>query len=152
MQRPTSLFFAFVLGACAGTTGSLLAEEPASQAPGGRVIDGAAALTRQAPSGKARVTELARGQNAFLARLELDGEAEVPKHRDETEEYLVVLEGGGTLLMDGRPYQLRAGNAVYMPAGAEVSYANGPQKTIAIQVFAGPAPASKYDPWEKIGG
>ena len=99
----------------------------------------------------ARVTELVRGRNAFVARLDLDGEAEVPKHRDGTEEYLVVLEGGGTLLMNGKPYQLSAGSAVFMPANAEVSFANGPRKMVALQIFAGPGPASKYDTWEKTG-
>jgi hypothetical protein len=39
-----------------------------------------------------------------------------------------------------------------MPANAEVSYANGPRKMVALQIFAGPAPAEKYASWEKIGG
>jgi len=148
MSRKMSLFSAFVLGACAGSTGQLLAEEPRSSA----VIDGATAQTRVSPSGKARVTELARGDNAFVARLELEGEVEIPKHRDTTEEYLVVLEGGGTLLLNGKPHMLTRGSAVYMPANAEVSYANGPRKMVALQIFAGPAPAEKYASWEKIGG
>jgi hypothetical protein len=34
-----------------------------------------------------------------------------------------------------------------MPANAEVHYTNGPDRLEAIQVFAGPEPATKYDGW-----
>ena len=150
MSQKTSLFLAFLLGACASATTDLLAEEPAPTAPAPAQPDGAGAKTRVAPNGSARVTVLAQGENAFVARLEIDGHAEVPQHRDSTEEYLVVLEGGGTLLVNGKPEQLSSGSAVFMPANAEVSYANGPDKMIAIQVFAGPEPAAKYDNWKPV--
>jgi len=150
MSHKTSLFAAFLLGACASATTDMLAEEPAPPKASATVADGAAAgVTRVAPNGTAKVTVLAQGNNAFVARLEMDGHAEVPQHRDSTEEYIVVLEGGGTLLMDGKPHQLQKGSAVFMPANAEVSFANGPETMVAIQVFAGPEPAAKYDAWKK---
>ena len=71
----------------------------------------------------------------------------MPPHRDETEESIVVIRGGGTLVMDGTTYELAAGDSVLMPAGVEVVYTNGPQPTRVLQVFAGPAPAAKYDSW-----
>ena len=40
--------------------------------------------------GKARAAELARGKNAFIGLIELDQMAEVPIHRDSSEEYLYV--------------------------------------------------------------
>ena len=61
---------------------------------------------------------------------------------------------------DGKPFtiqvgdevrnlaQVKAGDTVFMKAGARVSYQNGPAKMVAIQVFAGPAPADKYQQWK----
>ena len=43
---------------------------------------------------------------------------------------------------------VKAGDTVFMKAGARVSYQNGPAKMVAIQVFAGPAPADKYQQWK----
>ena len=96
-------------------------------------------------AGKARITFLARGHNAFLGRLEMEPGGKVPAHRDATEEYIHVLEGHGTMWIDGREYDIQPGTTVFMPANAEVSYQNGDARFVGIQVFAGPAPAAKYD-------
>ncbi len=103
--------------------------------------------TQVAPSGKARVTELARGNNAFLARLEMNPGGKVPKHRDPTEEYIHVLAGGGTLTIDGKAHKIGPGSTVFMPAGAEVHFDGDDTALSAIQVFAGPGPADKYKTW-----
>ena len=108
------------------------------------------AVVRTAPSGRVSVAELLTGKNAFIGRLEMDPGAAVPLHRDPTEEYLVVLEGGGVLQLDGVSHSLRAGSVVFMPAGAEVSFQNGPAKLLALQVFAGPESASKYASWAPV--
>lgn len=104
----------------------------------------------QAPSGKAQARELLRGENAWLGELWLDPGGKVPTHRDETEEYLIVLAGSGTMTVDGKTYEVTPGTAVYMPAHAEVSYVNGSERLHVIQVFAGPAPAKKYDTWKPV--
>ena len=36
---------------------------------------------------------------------------------------------------------------LFMPANAEVSFQNGEAEMLALQVFAGPDPAKKYDAW-----
>ena len=102
---------------------------------------------RVSPPGTARVVELARGDRAFLGILTMEPGAKVPEHRDPTEEYLYVLKGGGTLTIDGHEAELREGMGVFMPAGATVSYVNGPEVTEVVQVFAGPEPADKYAAW-----
>ena len=73
--------------------------------------------------------------------------AAVPVHRDGTEEYIHVLEGGGKMTIDGHSYEITAGTTIFMPANAEVSFENGDAEMIALQVFAGPEPAKKYDAW-----
>ena len=90
---------------------------------------------------------MAQGRNAFVGELWLAAGAAVPVHRDATEEYLVVLEGHGTLMLDGVEHPVGPGTSIYMPANAEVSYVNGPEPFRALQVFAGPSPAAKYDAW-----
>ena len=98
----------------------------------------------------ARVWHLARGRNAYLGRLELEPGAKVPLHRDSTEEFIYVLEGGGHMTIDGAPYDVTVGHTIYMPANVEVSFQNGPTKTVALQVFAGPEPADKYESWSPL--
>jgi quercetin dioxygenase-like cupin family protein len=101
-----------------------------------------------APHGKASITHLARGENAYLGMLEMDASASVPTHSDPTEELIHVLEGGGSMTIDGQTFEISAGTTIYMPADAEVSFQNGPTPMRAIQVFAGPEPAAKYDAWK----
>lgn len=118
--------------------------------PGAQLVQRDQAAIVQPASGKAQARKLLQGENAYLGELWLDPGGKVPVHRDETEEYLIVLEGSGTLTIDGKQHQVKPGTAVFMPAGAEVSYANGSERMHVIQVFAGPAPATKYDSWKPV--
>ena len=156
-MRPLAIVVGFVLGACAGTVAHTVAQDAA--APAVKPAPAAAAATiihmdkaehRQVANGKAEVWQLARGVNAFVGRLELVAGFKVPQHRDPTEEYIHVLRGSGTLTVDGKAHDLKAGTTVYMPAGAEVSYVNGPERMVALQVFAGPGPADKYSKWQVV--
>ena len=149
----------FVLGACATAAvtsdaqprgdATVVADTPGviAAAQEATVMNVNDAPSRVAPSGKARITHLARGDNAYVGWLEMDGGGAVPEHRDATEEYIHVVSGHGTITIDGQTYELTAGSTVYMPANATVSYQNGAETLVAIQVFAGPAPAAKYDDW-----
>ena len=96
---------------------------------------------------QAQIKKLAKGTNAFIGELRLEPGAKVPIHRDATEEYLYFLSGGGLITIDGAQHAISPGDVVFMPAGAEVSFANGAIASRIIQVFAGPSPAKKYDTW-----
>ena len=120
----------------------------ASQKVKPSVVQLAEAPLASSPSAKAKITHLARGNNAYLGHLWIAPNAGVPLHRDLTEEYLFVMEGGGMLTMNGSNYALTVGSAVFMPAGAEVKFQNGDAATIVLQVFAGPASAYKYQKWQ----
>lgn len=156
--RHAPLVAAFVLGACAATAVQSSASSPSAEPTPAPAGPGASALSppvtpiadaerRVAPSGKARLTILARGENAFVARLEMDAGAAVPEHRDATEEYIHVLEGTGTVTIEGQDHALAPGSTIYMPANARVSFQNGGTALVGLQVFAGPEPAAKYDAW-----
>lgn len=114
------------------------------------VVKAAAVERRDAPNGKGRVEILARGHNAFVARLSLDAGAAVPEHRDATEEYIHVVSGAGTMTVDGTDYAIGSGDTVFMPANALVRYQNGGTPMVALQVFAGPEPAAKYGGWPVV--
>ena len=111
-----------------------------------------AAERRVAPNGKADVRILAHGVDAFFGHLRMDGGAEVPQHRDTSEEYLHILSGEGVITIDGQGYPLKAGDSVYMPRNAEVSFKNGERELVAVQVFADNKSAAKYDAWKVVGG
>lgn len=118
-----------------------------AKAPLGTVVSDSERPWKVAASGLAKAQPLLEGDNAFVGRLSLAPGAAVPEHTDATEEYVVVLSGGGTMVLDGVTYELTAGHAVLMPAGVKASYVNGPAPTEILQVFAGPEPAAKYDAW-----
>ncbi len=115
--------------------------------PAGRVADGRSLCTRTAPHGKAWVTPFVEGDNAWLGKLELAAGAKVPEHQDPTEEYIHVLSGHGTMRIDGKTTKVGPGDTIYMPAHARVSFDNGLENLVALQVFAGPGPAAKYQAW-----
>ncbi len=149
---------AFVLGACAATAvqsvadSSPAARSAATPSAAATVIGLDAAEKREVGGGKAAVRLLAQGRNAFVGRLELAAGGKVPEHRDATEEFIHVLQGNGAMWIDDREYAVKTGTTVYMPAGAKVRFSNGPARLVALQVFAGPAPAAKYDKWQRAGG
>ena len=119
----------------------------ATQVPGATVVALEDAPVKQPPSGKASITLLAKGEQAFVGKLTLAPGGAVPQHRDPTEEYIHVLQGSGVLTIDGVEHELKAGHTVYMPANAEVGFANGDEELVALQVFAGPESADKYEAW-----
>lgn len=150
-----ALVLAFLLGACTTAAVSSVASEPpaaapAAGAPAPLVLAADAAERRRSPNGKGEVRLLARGQAAFLGLLQMAPGAAVPEHRDPTEEYLYILEGGGDLKIDDAPYAIGPGSVVFMPADAKVSFQNGDAPLVALQVFAGPGPAAKYDAWTPV--
>lgn len=161
LHRFVPLVAAFAVGACAATAiqSSASTSEPVvtpADSPTKAatvwplITTDAEAQRRTAPNGKAQVTILARGHNAFVAHLTMEAGAAVPEHRDSTEEYIHVLEGSGTITIDGEIFELHKGSTVYMPADAKVEFHNGDTPLSGIQVFAGPQPAAKYDAWSAI--
>lgn len=112
------------------------------------VVKSAEVGKQVAPTGKADVRVLATGKEAFMGLLRMDAGAQVPMHRDKDEEYIYILEGEGTMTIDFIEYEVGPGTAIYMPKNAQVKFANGDREMVALQVFAGPDSAKKYDKWK----
>jgi len=144
MQRFIKINIPTFLLACAACSNAPI--QPPNLLPSITHIDTTAAKT--AGHGKASIKILAQGKNAFVGLLKLDPGASVPEHRDSTEEYIYILAGSGTIYINDKAYTTSPGDAVYMPAHAKVRYQNGQDELVALQVFAGPEPAAKYDPWQ----
>jgi quercetin dioxygenase-like cupin family protein len=160
-SSPAAMLAMFVLGACTtAVVQSSASPDPGSPADSSAettsaalaptVIPLAEAPRAIAPTGKASITHLAQGHNAYLGLLRMDADGAVPVHRDPTEEYIHVLAGGGTMIIDGQTFEVTPGTTIFMPANAEVSFQNGPEELVAVQVFAGPEPAAKYGAWTPV--
>ena len=102
------------------------------------------------PHGKASVRLLSEGaQSAFVGLLTIDPGVTIPVHRDESEEFIYMLEGGGTISIDGVASTVSPGDFVFMPAGAEVTFSSTDAgSSTALQIFAPPESAAKYDSWQ----
>ena len=146
MQSAALLCFILL---CTGCTKITRSTQDISQRPP-PILHLASASTLTIPSGKARIKRLAEGGNAFIGHLWLAPNATVPEHRDESEEYLFILEGQGQIFIDGVSYEIRKGHLVYMQSGARVRYINGNQPLKALQIFAGPDSAAKYNSWQEM--
>ncbi len=123
--------------------------------PDGVVVALADAPVHVAPSGKARVqlfTPPDPTRRSFLGLLTLEAGAQVPLHRDESEELIYVLEGGGQITIDGRTWPLKPGDAALMPPGSAVEFTGGATATQVLQVFVPGTSAKKYVRWPVQGG
>ena len=128
-----------------------IAEPPfKSEGPKGEVISIDRTPRRQVGGGKAIIEIFKEGSSAFIGRLTLAPKASVPLHRDPTEEYLLIEAGAGMITIDGIRSNVKQGDLIYMPAKAEVSFKNGEKPLIALQIFAGPESARKYDQWSEV--
>ncbi len=137
---------AFFLGACATAAVSATASDaPANAAT---IVKLAEAPSGVAPPKTATIRHLARGNNAYVGHLTMQPGAKVPVHRDASEEFIYVLSGGGTITIDGASTEIGEGDTIYMPANAEVTFANGDAEMVGLQVFAGPESAKKYEAWK----
>ncbi len=132
----------FLLG---GLFGAAVAADPVR----GHVVSVDDAPLKTAPHGKASVRVLSgEAESAFFGMLTIDPGVTIPVHRDASEEFVYMLEGGGVIRIDGVESVVGPGDAVFMPAGSEVTFAAtaaGPSKV--LQVFAPTTSAAKYDGW-----
>lgn len=90
---------------------------------------------------------------ASLGVLELQGGAGVPEHvHAHSEELLYVEEGRAEMTIEGRVLPVRAGDAVYIPAGVPHA-ARVPEDTPrfrAVQVYVGPGPEQRFRQGEPV--
>jgi len=88
-------------------------------------------------------------KNGFMAILTVPPSGKVPEHRDESEEYLYVLEGEGTIWIEDKSYKIKKDDAVFMPANAKVKFEAGPKQMVKVlQVFAPQGSEEKYQKWK----
>lgn len=130
--------------------GGMFGAAAAGQLTPGHVVAADAAPLKTAPHGKASIRLLSEGaESAFVGMLSIDPGITIPVHRDESEEFVYMIEGGGTISIDGVVSQVGPGDFVFMPAGAEVTFSStDASASKALQIFAPSQSAAKYDSWQ----
>ncbi len=111
------------------------------------VIHGDRIDARVADSGEVRVTSLKEGKWAHLGEFSLQPGAQYAPATRTEEEYLYVLRGSAVLAVGEQRYLVGPRMGVYLPGGAEVTWSNGPEELVAVQLFAGPSPGGVHDDW-----
>jgi putative monooxygenase len=90
---------------------------------------------------------------ASLGVLELQAGAGVPEHvHEDSVEMLYVEEGGAEMTVQGQVLPVRAGDAVYIPAGIPHSalVPEGTPRFRAVQVYVGPGPEARFRKGEPV--
>ncbi len=99
------------------------------------------------------VNEETGARAASLGVLELQAGAGVPEHiHEHSVEMLYVEEGGAEMTVEGQVLPVRAGDAVYIPAGIRHSarIPEGAPRFRAVQVYVGPGPEQRFRQGEPV--
>lgn len=57
--------------------------------------------------------------NFSLRRFKVDGGGHTPRHSHDYEHEVFILDGGGTILLEGKEHLVRAGDVILVPANEE---------------------------------
>jgi hypothetical protein len=99
------------------------------------------------PKGTSELLPIVEGTQGFLGLLTLAPNVAVPTHRDPVEEFVVLSEGGGIQSIDAGSWAVTPQDAIWMGAGAQVTFVNGPEPTTVLQAFGAAGPADRYVGW-----
>lgn len=145
-----------LVGALLAPSSVLVAQEEtaAPEAEVDHVIEPSEGRGFVSPDGLTRVDLFANpdstpGTPVALSTMTIQPGAVVPEHVHETSaELIYLIEGGGTVTIDGVAYPLTAGSTIYIPAATPHSYTNdGTTVTRVVQVYAGPGPEARFRAW-----
>jgi quercetin dioxygenase-like cupin family protein len=82
-----------------------------------------------------------------LTLLTLEPGFQAPLHRHTSAEVLYVLSGTGTLRghrRGNKPQEVKAGTAIYIPAGAPHGFDAGAERVVALQLYAPGGPEQRF--------
>ena len=107
-----------------------------------------APIKKHTKGAEVRLLSKGKSKRAFVAHLTVPAGGKVPLHRDTSEEMIYVLNGKGMIFIDGKKYEIKKNDFIYMPPNSEVRFENGTQPLKVLQVFAPMGPEKKYDGWQ----
>lgn len=104
---------------------------------------------RISDDGAAQVVPIAESEHGYLGEVVLKPGVERAwnEQQQADEEFLYVLSGSAILLVDDDTFLVGPRMGVYLPAGAEVRWRNGPEPLVAVQFLVGPSPGAGYRDW-----
>jgi mannose-6-phosphate isomerase-like protein (cupin superfamily) len=148
MSMPTALLLSLFMGAGPSGPGGA-AQLPAK----GATIDRAGQPVHLIAGGKGGARVLLDGRTApglkeaAMTELVMLPGAEVPEHaHDASAELIYVIEGHAAMTMDGKPVEVRAGMAIYIPAGVKHSLRvdTKVEPLRAVQVYTPGGPEQRF--------
>lgn len=98
---------------------------------------------RYALAGDAGVVTLLVQADIATSRLELNAGARVPEHTHDSSETLVVLEGSGTVTLDGAKYAVTSGDTIHIPKVTRHA-AEATTRFVAVQIYAPAGPEQRF--------
>ena len=90
-----------------------------------------------------------RAEHFCQGRVTIFPGGKVPKHEHPNEEVYLVLEGKGTIEIDGKVEPIEAGEAVYVPPGKPHELANPRENTHNMVFIFTYSPATVVDHWKQ---
>ncbi len=145
-MRALQLVGAVLFGAALAVALPVVAdyEEEGSSAA---VVHGDRVDAKISGDGQARAVPMAQGRWAYLGELSLEAGAEYNNEAGAVEQYLYVLTGSAVLKVEDHRFFIGPRMGVYIPTGADVQWANGPDELVAVQFFVGKSPGVGFDDW-----
>ena len=105
-----------------------------------------------APNGLAQVYhQIEHNCEHYMGTLVVKESMIVPAHtHPKSDEYLYVIKGKGKLVIDGRQYQVKKGDAIFIPKGILHSYENQSKMTEFVQIYTPKGPEQRFKKWALI--
>ncbi|RDV38752.1 cupin domain-containing protein [Bradymonadaceae bacterium TMQ3] len=144
-MRGAKLVIALIVAAGVGSLTTAVVAQTESAQP--VVVNAHRVQQRVGDDSQVRVANLLRGEQAYMGRWALAPNAQTSPRSAAAETYLYVLEGSGVAMIAGQSYIVGPHMAVYVPAGAELSFTNGAERLVAVQVYAPGEEAARYQEW-----
>jgi quercetin dioxygenase-like cupin family protein len=73
--------------------------------------------------------------NFAMRQFRVEPGGHTPRHAHDYEHEVFVIEGGGTVLLDGAERPIRAGDAILVPANEEHQFKSDPEKGLRFLCF-----------------
>lgn len=145
-MRILSLIGAALFGATVALAAPVVAGD--EQQPVAGIVHGDRVDAKINGDGEVRAVPLTRGQWGYLGELSLEKGAEYANDNGAREQYLYVLTGSAVLKVEDQRFFVGPRMGVYIPSGAAVQWANGPEELVAVQFFVGKHPGAGFEDWE----
>lgn len=132
----------FVVASCAHQQNSVEKKQ--------QIVNKSDVKTYIAPNGLGEVNHLIeRKCEHYMGTLIVKEGMKVPAHtHPKSDEYLYMVKGKGKLIMGEKEYQVKKGDAIFIPKGILHSYENQDKHSEFVQVYTPKGPEQRFKKWK----